>query len=228
MSRQLRTRRQLLLAATFLALLSVCSAAAPDAAAAFVRLLADPAEQQQVISGAGRSAVLSQNPCDAAAFGIEPNYVPYQRVSFDDNGTIVSGAWKQMVDEHGCGASRVLNVVVVAQGAGKLTVVPLLPGATHADPVLQKDALRYAMVAVATTPGGNEPNCSVGYVADTEYLGEEGEALLGSKGRPWKEMWTIQSCKQKALVPMRFTPDPTGTSISAGPNKAVRIVPLTP
>lgn len=228
MTRQLRGRRQLLLAASLPALLTASWASAPDAAAALVRLLGDPAEQQQVISGASRSAVLRQHPCSDAQFSIQKNYVPYRPVSFDDSGNLIAGAWKQMVNEQGCGASRVLNVMVVAQGPGKLSVVPILPGATHADPILQKDALRYAMAAVVATPGGNEPNCSVGYVADTEYLGEEGEMLPGSKGRPWKELWTVQSCKQKALVPMRFTPDSTGTSISAGPNTAVRIVPLAP
>jgi hypothetical protein len=199
-----------------------------DSNAALVRLLTDPTEQQQVIGGASRSPVLVQNPCIDAQYAVEKKFVPYQPLTLDDSGNILAGAWKQIVDERGCAASRVLNVLVIAQGAGKLAVVPLLPGTTRTDPRLQKDAIPYAMQALVIARGSAEANCTVEYVADTENLGEEGEALPGSKGRPWKELWTLQSCKQKALVPMRFTPDSTGTSISAGPTTAVRIVPLAP
>ncbi|MGO9801970.1 MAG: hypothetical protein ACLPTM_10095 [Steroidobacteraceae bacterium] len=219
--------RALLLAAPCVYMLCA-EAAAPDANAALARLLSDPNEQQQVISGASRSTVLVQNPCPGAQYSIEKKFVPYNALSVDDAGNVLGGAWKQTVDEQGCGVSRVLNVMLVAQGAGKLAAVPLLPGATRADPVLQKDAVRYAVQVTAAAPGGREPDCTVGYVADTEYLGEEGETLPGAKGRPWKELWTLQSCTQRALVPMQFIPDATGTSISAGPNTAVRIVPLVP
>jgi len=92
--------------------------------------------------------------------------------------------------------------------------------------VLQKDAMQYAVQALGTVAGGREANCTVGYVADTEYLGEEGEALPGSKGRPWKEVWILQSCTQKMRVPMQFIPDSTGTTITAGPGNAIEIVPL--
>ena len=222
-----RALRRLLLVAPCLCILRA-AAAPPDGNAVLVRLLSDPTEQQHVIGGASRSTVLVQNPCPGAQYSIEKKFVPYNALSVDDAGNILAGAWKQIVDEQGCGVSRVLNVMVVAQGAGKLAVVPLLPGASRADPILQKDAVRYAVQAVATAPGGREPNCTVGYIADTEYLGEEGETLPGAKGRPWKERWTLQSCTQKAIVPMHFIPDATGTSISAGPSTAVQIVPLVP
>jgi hypothetical protein len=208
------------------ALCLLSAQAVADDQAAFAKLLQDPREQQHVISGAGRTTAFLHNPCADARFSIEKRYVPYKPVSFDGSGTIVSGAWKQTVEEQGCGESRILNVMVVAQGVGNLAVVPLLPGDTHADPVLQHDAVRYAVQALATVPGGREPNCSVGYVADTKFLSQEGEALQGAKGPPWKELWTLESCTQKMLVPMRFIPDPTGTSISAGPGTAIRIVPL--
>jgi hypothetical protein len=197
-----------------------------DDKAAFAKLLQDPLEQQHVISGAGRATVFLQNPCAEARFSIEGRFVPYKPLSFDGSGAIVSGAWKQVVDEQGCGASRILNVMVIAQGVGKLAVVPLLPGETRADPVLQHDAVKFAVQALATVPGGREPNCTVGYVADTKFLAQEGETLPGAKGPPWKEVWTLESCTQRMLVPMRFIPDSTGTTISAGPNKAIQIIPL--
>jgi hypothetical protein len=200
--------------------------AVADDPALFARLLADPLQQQHVISGAGRATVFLQNPCADARFSIEKKFVPYKPVSFDGTGSIISGAWKQMVEEQGCGASRLLNVMVIAQGPGKLAVVPLLPGTTHADPALQQDGVKYAVAALGTVPGGREPNCTVGYVADTQFLGEDEPALPGAKGPSWKELWTLQSCTQKMVVPMRFIPDSTGTTISPGPNKAIEVVPL--
>jgi len=199
--------------------------AAADEPDSFTKLLRDPVEQQHVISGAGRATVFLQNPCADARFSIEQKFVPYRPLSFDSAGTIVGGAWKQIVAEQGCGAARILNVLVIAQGAGKLSFVPLLPGATTADPLLQKDAVKYAVQALATVPGGREPNCTVGYVADTEFLGKEREAIPGAKGPPWRELWTLQSCTQKMLVPMTFIPDSTGTTISV-PNKEIRVIPL--
>ena len=207
-------------------LLPALTAADEQAKRAFTKLLSDPVEQQHVISDAGQATVFLQNPCADARFSIEQKYVPYKPISFDSAGSIVAGAWKQIVEEQGCGAARILNVLVIAQGAGKLSFVPLLPGRTHADPVLQRDAVKYAVTALSTVPGGREPNCTVRYVADTEYLGEEGQPLPGVKASPWKELWTFQSCTQKMLVPIRFIPDPTGTTISAGPNTEIQVVSL--
>jgi hypothetical protein len=182
-----------------------------------------------VISTAGRSTVFLQDPCPDAKFAIEKRYVIYKPLSFSADGKVVAGAWKQIVEEQGCGTSRLLNVMLASQNDGKLAAVALLPGTTHADPILQKDAGRYVQIALSTTPGGRETNCAMLYVADTQFLEEEGEALPGAKGRPWKELWTLQSCTQKMLVPMRFIPDSGRTSISAGPagpGGAIQIIPL--
>ncbi|HSY65963.1 MAG TPA: hypothetical protein VK829_15300 [Terriglobales bacterium] len=193
---------------------------------AFSKLLGDPVEQQHVISGAKRATVVLQNPCTEAQFSIENKFVPYKPLSFDSGGNIASGAWKQIVDEQGCGTRHVLNVMVSVHGAGDLAFVPLLPGTTHADPVLQKDAVKIVVQALSTVPGGREANCAIGYFANTEFLQQEGVTLPGAKEPPWRELWTLQSCTQKMLVPVRSIPDPTGTSISVGPNADIRIVSL--
>ena len=104
--------------------------------------------------------------------------------------------------------------------------MPLLPGGTHADFVLQKDAVKFAVQALATVPGGREANCQIGYVADTEFVERENVTLPGAKGPSWRELWTLASCTQEMLVPIHFIPDSTGTSISAGPNTAIKVVPL--
>jgi hypothetical protein len=193
----------------------------------FKKLLEDPSEQRHVITAAGRSTVFLQNPCATARFAVQKTAVPYQAPNFDDTGALIAGSWKQSVDEEGCGTMRVLNVMVVSQGLGKLAVVPLLPGGTRADPILQQDAVKYAVRALATVAGGREPNCKVGYVADTQFIEEETQTLAaGAKSAAWKELWTLQSCTQKMLIPMSFVPDSSGTSISAGPNTAIRIESL--
>jgi hypothetical protein len=206
---------------------SVPSARADDATAAVVKLLSDPTQQQQVVSAAGRSTVVLQNPCPTAQYSIEKKFIPYRPVSLDGTGQIVSGAWKQVVDQEGCGNKRVLNVLVWAQESKGLSTMPLLPGTTHADFVLQKDAVPYAVQALATVRGGREANCQVGYVADTQFVEQETTTLPGAKGPSWRELWTLESCTQKMLVPMHFIPDATGTSISAGPNTAIQVVPLS-
>lgn len=197
-----------------------------DDQSALINMLSDPAEQQHVISAAGRSPVLMQNPCTSAGFSIEKKFVIYKQPTFDSAGRLGDGSWKQTVDEQGCGEQHILNVWVSAQGPTNVSMVPLLPGSTHADPILQRDAVQFAVQALATVPGGREPNCRVGYVADTEFIEQENATLEGAKGPAWRELWTLASCTQKMLVPIRFIPDATGTTISAGPSSAIRVVPL--
>ena len=213
--------------AILVALTMLSSFVFADDSGLFAKLLSDPAEAQRVISAAGRSTVVLQNPCPTAEFRVANKFVPYKPVSFDSTGAIVGGAWKEFVQAEGCGRTRLLNVLVSVEGPNKLATMPLLPGNTHADALLQKDAVKYAVMALAATPGGREADCQIGYVANTEYLAQEKEALPGAKGPPWRELWTLASCTQKILVPMHFILDSTGTTISAGPNKEIKVIPLS-
>jgi len=198
-----------------------------DDSGLFAKLVSDRSYQQGLVSAAERSTVVLQNPCPAAQFSIANKFVPYKPVSFDSAGTIVGGAWKEIVQAEGCGRTRLLNVLITVEGPNRLARIPLLPGNTHADALLQKDAVHYAVVALATARGGREPNCQIGYVANTEYLEQEKETLPGAKEPSWRELWTLASCTQKMLVPMHFIPDSTGTIISAGPGTDIKVVPLS-
>ncbi len=197
-----------------------------DDQSALIKMLSDPVEQQHVISAAGRSTVLMQNPCASAAFSIGKRFVIYKQPTFDNAGRLGDGSWKQTVDEQGCGERHILNVWVSAQGPTNVSMVPLLPGSTRADPILQTDAVQFAVRALATVPGGREPNCQAGYVADTQFIEQENVTLEGAKGPSWRELWTLASCTQKMLVPIHFIPDTTGTTISAGPGNAIKVIPL--
>jgi hypothetical protein len=168
-----------------------------------------------------------QNPCPDAQYTVEDRISFYQPPQVDASGKVSAGAWHHVIDEQGCGVRRVLNVLVAARGPGRFDVTPLLPGSTHADPQLQKDAVQYAVRAVATVPGGREAGCTVGYVADTQFVDRAPAASPGNTASSWREVWTLVSCTHKALVPMRFAPDATGTSITAGPNTSIKLVPLT-
>jgi hypothetical protein len=195
---------------------------------AFEQLLASQALQQQVIQAAGHSTVILQNPCPSAQYTLDNK--PFVRTApvFDSSGHVVNGDWKQVVSAKGCGRTRLLNVLVLVRAPNSLATIPMLPGTTHAGPVLQKDAVKYAVQIVATVPGGNDPNCKTGYIEDTEFVSQESTPVQGGKEPPWREVWTLVSCVQKMQVPMLFIPDSTGTSISAGPNKAVKVIPLDP
>jgi len=197
-----------------------------DDQAAWMKFMSDPVLQQHVLSAAGRSTVVLQNPCPEAQYSARKTFIAHAPVNFEGTGQMVSGAFRQVVDEQGCGIKRVLNVLILAGGPDDLKVMPLLPGTTHADATLQKDAVKYAVQALGTVPGGREANCQIGYVADTEFLDQENTALPGSKGPAWREIWTLASCTQSMRVPMRFIPDPTGTTISAGPSTAIQVIPL--
>jgi len=206
----------------------VASSGRADDQSAFARLLNDQTLRQRVLDAAGRSTVMIQNPCPSARYALDDKLLIRTAPALDVSGRIVAGEWRHAVHEEGCGQTRVLNVLVRAQGPSTLSTMPLLPGTTHAGPVLQGDAVKYAVQLVAGVPGGYDPNCKIGYVEDTVFVSQESTAVQGGKEPPWRELWTLVSCVQKMQVPMLFIPDSTGTSISAGPNSAVKVIPLSP
>jgi hypothetical protein len=204
----------------------VASSGRADEQSAFVQLLANQTLQQQIIDAAGHSQVILQNPCPSAQYTLDDKPFVHTAPVFDSSGRIVAGDWKQVVDVKGCGKTRLLNVLVLVKGPNSLATIPMLPGTTHAGPVLQKDAVNYAVQVVAAVPGGNDAKCKTGYIENTEFVSQESTALQDDNKPPWRELWTLVSCVQKMQVPMLFVPDSTGTSISAGPNKAVKVIPL--
>jgi len=208
-------------------LMLALSIARADDSAAVTRLMNDPAFRQRVVDSAKRSTVLLQNPCPDARLSIESEFGIYKPGTVDDHGRVTSGSWRMGVDEKGCGGQRRLNVLVSISGA-TVAVTPMLPGTTHADPVLQNDAVHYASLALRGVPGGLEPNCNIGYVADTEFLREEPAGPSDVRGG-WRETWTLVSCAQKMVVPMLFIrADDGGTDIAPGGSRDIRILPLAP
>ena len=87
----------------------------------------------------------------------------------------------------------------------KITSIVALPGDTHADPTLQRDALRYAWLAAKAVA----PNCVTPHVRHTRYDG-----LVATADKAWHESWIVAACGQNVEVPITFIPDPTGTRIT--------------
>jgi hypothetical protein len=134
----------------------------------------------------------------------------------DAEGKVASGAWKESIQETGCGTVRLLNALTEVRPDGSLETRALLPGTTITDPELQRDSVQYAAAAMGEMP----PGCDVGFVVDTKFIGVDGAPpgalpVPGAPVRPWSERWTLQACGKRAEVRMHFTPDATGTAIHA-------------
>jgi hypothetical protein len=204
------------------------SAAEADERTALQQLINSPDIQQGVLRAAQLAPVVEQNPCPSARFTIQQQLTLLQPLVLDDQGLITSGAWLQTVRGEGCGSARSLNVLVSVEPPHHVTITPTLPGSTHAGPLLQKDGYEQAARMLPFAPAAKEApgHCQEDtYVADTEFLAEDkGTILPGAKGHAWSESWTFVLCAWKFLVPMRFTPDATGTSITI-PLAEIRLMP---
>jgi hypothetical protein len=140
----------------------VASSGRADDQSAFSQLLADQTLRQHILDAAGRSTVMLQNPCPSAQYTLEDKRFVRTAPAFDSSGHIVAGDWLQAVHEQGCDQTRVLNVLLLVQGPNSIATIPLLPGTTHAGPVLQKDAVKYAVQVIAAVPGEMIPIARLG------------------------------------------------------------------
>jgi len=139
-----------------------------------------------------------------------------QPVEFDAAGKPLRGAWKEIVTSEGCGFHKVFNVMSVINTDGSVKRLGLLPGTSHADMFLERDAIVQARAAaVATLP----KDCKQVLIVDTAFVAQEGvpaaKTLPGRDPHPWREEWTLKGCDVSAIVTLHFVPDATGTGIQA-------------
>lgn len=130
-----------------------------------------------------------------------------QPVNFAADGYPISGQWKQSFPVKGCGNDTTINLFFQGQPNERIGSVVGIAGATHAGLVLQRDAWRYAVLAVQPA----SPKCANIHVRDTSYDGSG----TGKRERAWRETWTVVACGHVFQVPLEFIPDATGTVISA-------------
>jgi hypothetical protein len=83
--------------------------------------------------------------------------------------------------------------------------IEMLPGASAADPLLQRDAMQGALAAlIPATP----ESCKHPVATDASVTGSP------PNGRdPWVERWTFDVCGKKAAIDMTFTPSPNGGTV---------------
>jgi hypothetical protein len=120
----------------------------------------------------------------------------------------------------------VLNILVRVKDGGGLAAEPLLPGATHLDPIAQREAIDKAVTVANEVPHSGDPTCHAGYVSDTKVDEDSSTPAKGATGPKWKETWTLISCRRKFLVPMAFELSDKGVHIFAGPVGHVTLIPL--
>jgi hypothetical protein len=196
-------------------MLLALSSAVADQRTALERTVNHPEFLRGIISAAKNSDVVLANPCPSARFTVEGDLTMLKPLTLDDTDRISSGSWMQGVKEEGCGSVRLLNVLVSIEPPDQMRLEAILPGGTHADPRMQKVGVKEASRALESA-GAVMSSCDTGYVADTEFVGEDkDDPLPGTNARGWRESWTIISCHQKAVVPMHFVPDAAGTTIVA-------------
>lgn len=130
-----------------------------------------------------------------------------QPADFAPDGYPISGLWKQSFPVSGCGNDTTINLFFQGQPNEKVGSVVGIPGATHAGLALQRDALRYAVIAVQTA----SEKCTDVHVRTSSYDGSGSDTHKGA----WRETWTIAGCGHVYRVLLSFVPDSTGTVITA-------------
>ena len=125
------------------------------------------------------------------------------------------GAWVERVDATGCGPIHVLNVLTVAHADAPPQIVGMMPGDTHTDPMMQKNALQYAQaIAARAAP----PDCKQLAFIDTKFDGYTGlpsnDVTDGRENRPWREIWTATVCGTLMDIGLTFTPNARGTALT--------------
>ena len=134
---------------------------------------------------------------------------------FGPDGLPVSGAWSQHFPISGCGNDTTINVTFNVLADGKIDTVVGVPGDSHADATLQKDAFKFVSIAVRARP----VDCARLSVQTTKFEGGDlrypPKMTFGSvhPSPPWWETWTVVGCGRRWDVPVDFIPDATGTQV---------------
>ena len=182
------------------------------AGANFAKLRQTSAYKQAVIAGAYKTGAWLVDECDNARATLDERLsVVAAPVVVNDREQPQSGSWIEHVAVEGCAKSRRFNVLVSVRQPGAIAIIPMLPGTSHADPVLQKDGAAFAFAAARVDPKGCKPI----YLVDTDYLGPLPDKPLVAGKPGWSERWTVAQCDKHTVVDMRFIPDVKGTTIVA-------------
>jgi len=188
------------------------------------RFIADPNYQAAVWNSARKQAAAMPEHCaDVKSAGGGFRIEVAAPVAFEkrnDRYFPSNGAWVARLDADICGTRRQLNILTIVKAGGAVDIMPLLPGTTRSDPVLQWDstasALRYA--TLMTRRAGRSGDCKSPMVVDTRFVATDAKpqpkVMPGRSPYAWHEIWTIDYCGTSVEEAIDFTPDPTGTGFN--------------
>ncbi len=186
--------------------------------------LARPSRRRADRAESGKYIAHYSQPCRPTSFALSHPCISIcstvtvvQPVSFAADVNPIAGTWKQSFPVSGCGNDTTINFFFTAQPDEKVVSTTAVPGETHADLALQRDAAHYVFIEVAA----KRPGCPI-HVLTTEFGGRSASATgtVAAGGRStaaWREAWTASACDQRFTVSLTFTPDATGTRIVAAP-----------
>lgn len=189
----------------------------------FAQKIADPSLQRLVLSTqyqANIARLFSSLPADvfqrcSTLVSKGSSVTVLRPPTFAADGYPTSGVWKQGFPVSGCGNDTSINFFFFAQPDEKITSMIAAPGETHANPVLQRDAMRYVMMDAKL----DAPNCNAPHLRTTRFDGrlgaQEGSTTSAGTLGGWRETWTVSACGRLLAVPLTFLTDATGTRVVA-------------
>lgn len=135
--------------------------------------------------------------------------------TLDDQNHIQTAVWAEMVPGEACGQHRRYSAITIFKD-GRPSVLPLFPGETASSPTLQQDTVIYVAQALLVQDVLPK-DCHID-VLETRLPGG-----YPAQGSPWNERWRVDACGKEYWAQVRYTPDSTGTAISASSKDVVPV-----
>jgi hypothetical protein len=137
------------------------------------------------------------------------------------------GLWIEHVKIRACDRVRQVNLLAIGQNTKKVLMLALIPGDTHADPAIQREAERVAAAVITKA----DATCVQTPVAkNTRFLGfrgADGSLHATDTDTGWFEEWDYRFCDRDVATQVAFIPGSNGAlSIKARLPDAV--VPQAP
>jgi len=133
-------------------------------------------------------------------------------VERDVEGGTVAGTWRETIPGSACSEKRMYNVDVNETPQG-LRFTPTFPGDAAGDPGLQNDTLENIEKNFRIMRLSKKKSCRP-QVLDTHLIGAASQPLPSGLQSPWRESWDVRTCGTLYSVPITFTPDADGTTIT--------------
>ena len=148
-------------------------------------------------------------------------------MAVDLDGRFSSGAWKESYPFVGCGIKSALNFFFAVNSQHKIDSTVGLPGATRAPNVLWQYTFNHDVVgqlkAFTKSDCANFVilNTAVGTVKDRKII--EGSDIDFPPGQTWPEVWTVDACGIKYLVPFQNRLNGSGVDSNFQPKTFVQL-----